>query len=415
MSGTLDVKWIRQNKENPLFARPAGGPSLDAFGRQRVSNPSQVFDYDFRYANDFGIYWDLSVVNGATGALNSNTGSYELDVTTTSGSKAILQTRRYFQYTPGKSHLFLFTGNAMGVQASISKKLGMFDDNNGFFIDTNGLLPQFVVRTDTSGSVVETRINRADWNGDKFDGTGESGVTLDFTKQQLFFLDYAWLGAGQVRFGFVVNGEFFIAHTYFAGNIVTEVYTKSATLPYRCEIENLGGGVASSLSLNCASLVLEGNSDEIGRLRLTDSGFSEITVNSGANNRKPLIMLRVNPNNPYASAKVIKNFVSVNSGNSTVHWELFFNPTITGTPTWVDEGNSICQIASNSQNLSISGGLKLDASYSSVGDNTDGTPQESDIYLGRAIDGTPDIIVLVAATISSNSKVSFVQQRREYF
>jgi hypothetical protein len=45
---------------------------------------------------------------------------------------------------------------------------------------------QVVRRSSTSGGVVDDAINQADWNLDKLDGTGASGVTLDVTKVFIF-------------------------------------------------------------------------------------------------------------------------------------------------------------------------------------------------------------------------------------
>jgi hypothetical protein len=47
-------------------------------------------------------------------------------------------------------------------------------------------------------------VAQASWNGDKLDGTGASGYTLDPTKATILFTDYEWLGMGSVRVGFVL-------------------------------------------------------------------------------------------------------------------------------------------------------------------------------------------------------------------
>jgi hypothetical protein len=53
-------------------------------------------------------------------------------------------------------------------------------------LQQNGTTISFVLRTATSGSPSDARtVNQADWNGDKLDGTGDSGYTLDITKAQI--------------------------------------------------------------------------------------------------------------------------------------------------------------------------------------------------------------------------------------
>ena len=59
-----------------------------------------------------------------------------------------------------------------------------------------------MIRTYTSGIATEKRIPQSQWNVDKCDGTGVSGFNIDFTKTQLSFIDFQWLGVGRVLCGF---------------------------------------------------------------------------------------------------------------------------------------------------------------------------------------------------------------------
>ena len=72
-----------------------------------------------------------------------------------------------------------------------------------FFQMSNGVMS--VVERDDG---VDTIVTRNNWI-DKFDGTGSSGLTIDFTKAQIFTFDQEWLGVGRVRMGFVINGNFY--------------------------------------------------------------------------------------------------------------------------------------------------------------------------------------------------------------
>jgi hypothetical protein len=55
----------------------------------------------------------------------------------------------------------------------------------------------------------ETVVPQTNWNIDKLDGTGISGITLDISKAQILWMDIEWLGLGTVRIGFVINGNLF--------------------------------------------------------------------------------------------------------------------------------------------------------------------------------------------------------------
>jgi hypothetical protein len=79
----------------------------------------------------------------------------------------------------------------------------------------------FVERSLSTGT--ETRVAQEDWNIDKLDGTGVSGITLDITKAQILWMDIEWLGLGTVRIGFVIDGiyslPFIPSRKYYSINL----------------------------------------------------------------------------------------------------------------------------------------------------------------------------------------------------
>lgn len=83
---------------------------------------------------------------------------------------------------------------------------------------------------------VDTRIPQSQWNLDKMDGTGPSGINLDLSKMQMFYIDYSWYGAGFVRYGFrAANGNVTYVHKMVNNNVNTEAYMRSGNLPARYE------------------------------------------------------------------------------------------------------------------------------------------------------------------------------------
>ena len=78
-------------------------------------------------------------------------------------------------------------------------KWGYFDNNNGFYFKlTNN---NFSVCILNNG--VEIKIDRQDFNIDKMDGEGPSKYILDFTKGNIFKIDFSWYGYGIVKFSVV--------------------------------------------------------------------------------------------------------------------------------------------------------------------------------------------------------------------
>jgi hypothetical protein len=82
----------------------------------------------------------------------------------------------------------------------------------------------------------DTKTPQSQWNIDKCDGTGPSGFTIDFSKMQMFYIDYSWYGAGFVRWGFRgPNGDVIYVHKVANNNVNNEAYMRSGNLPARYE------------------------------------------------------------------------------------------------------------------------------------------------------------------------------------
>ena len=87
-----------------------------------------------------------------------------------------------------------------------------------------------------ASKTVDRHYKQSEWNIDKMDGTGPSGYNADFTKMQMFFIDYSWYGAGAVRFGLRgTDGEIKYCHKIVNNNVNSEAYMRSGNLPARYE------------------------------------------------------------------------------------------------------------------------------------------------------------------------------------
>jgi len=240
-----------------------GGTNVDAFGRIRVSQPYTLFDSQNRYAADN--QFDTSTATGGSITYLPNEASVRMNVTTSSGSEVVRQSYRSFPYQPGKGLLCLATFVMNSPKTGLRQRVGYFGTQNGVFIQQADSTVSFVLRSYISGSVDDTSraVNQADWNGDKLNGTGASGYTLDLTKAQILWMDFEWLGVGSVRCGFIINGEYIVCHTFENANDITSVYMTTAILPVRYEITNTGGTTgASALKQICSSVVSEGGYEQ---------------------------------------------------------------------------------------------------------------------------------------------------------
>ena len=175
-----------------------GGSTVDAFGRLRVTSPYTLFDSQSRFSAD--PQYSYVTATGGTTTYNTNKSSVDLSVTTTSGSTVLAQSFRVFPYQPGKGLLTLQTFSMSAAKTNLVQRVGYYSAYNGVYLEQGPNGVTFVIRTYTGGSVNNTRyVAQSSWNGDKLNGTGPSGVTLDLTKTQILWFDFEWLGVGNAR------------------------------------------------------------------------------------------------------------------------------------------------------------------------------------------------------------------------
>lgn len=105
-------------------------------------------------------------------------------------------------------------------------------------------------------AATDTWIPQASWNGDKLDGTGASGVTLDPQKGNVFQIDIQYLGYGGIVFKVEtsVNGNnptFVTAHTINFPNTSTIVNISQPSFPFT--LAAYSSGSTTDVSVSTAS------------------------------------------------------------------------------------------------------------------------------------------------------------------
>lgn len=274
----------------------AGGDgSVDAFGRVRVSQGLTLADYKSVYDVDPEILLDTNA--GGTLTHVANEASILITGDTAVGEYGAAQTRMYHNYQPGKSQLALVSFNFLAATANTFKRVGLFDADNGLFLEMDGTgALSFVKRSFVTGSSTDTPVLQANWSVDPCDGTGPSGFDLDITKTQLLFLDFQWLGVGRIRIGFVHDGNYIVAHEFYHSNQLATPYWSQPSLPIRAEVINdalVAPAAAPTMKLICATVLSEGGYLETG---IDLSMASDIRAVGNAPTELPLIAIRLTGN-----------------------------------------------------------------------------------------------------------------------
>ena len=359
--------------------------ALDAFGRQRFSQPFTLFDSMLRYTKRTDL-WDESTVGGGTTNFLTNESSLELKTTVASGDTTLRRSRRRFPYQPGKSLLFM--GSFVGNQpiTGLTQEIGYFDDNNGVILRASGTTIQFVVRSSATGTVQENVVSQAQWNIDTF-------ATFDFTKANIFVTDLEWLGVGRVRCGFVIDGEIRYCHEFNHSNNIDKVYMTSAILPASYRLHN-SSAIASPAVLKqiCTSVVSEGGFQPTGPIYITGRGAGSFTAISSETMVAAIRMVSGRTDNVIIPAQIDASIGGNLASNLVAEWRLRLNPTVSGTWLAADNGRGNVQVMSSG---TFSGGTVIGAGLVASRSSIEFDPESGlALSLGQSITGTSDIIIL---------------------
>jgi hypothetical protein len=374
---------------------------VDSASRLKTVNPVGLFDSRFPFDKQ-AAFWDEKTVGTGSITHEANTASVVLSVAA-AGDRAIKQTREYMHYQSGKTHVSKLT----------------------YFPDGAAENAAFVVRSKGSGSVVDTVINRADWNVDKMDGTGQSQIELDITKAQCLWIDFI---PGTGSFGFVIDRQLHYCHIQAHANKDISPFISNPSLPLRYEIyedngtiyQNIGyfddedglfmqlsyPGTSGTLKARCVESVSEGGyRDEPGIIFAPSTGATPINLASGATT-----YIAVRHSELFHGKRNVVKFepihYSITSQDEMLFTRVVYKPTITGG-TWVPFAENIYTSAMelNTGITSISGGLTLDSTYvlaSGQGVNVSSQELSADFVsklpFGRGIDNDDPIALLLEIT-----------------
>lgn len=210
----------------------------DAFGRSLSVEPiSQIIaQFDISLASN-----DLT---GATSGGGSNTqanGLVTIATGTATTASASLTTNRMVRYHPFRGIYAAFTaGLSPPTHANSFSRIGLYDANNGFFLGYSGTTFGFTVRK--GGVDTFTPLSSAAM--DPLDGSTYSDFTragspeaLDLTKENIWLIDFAWLGAAPVKIlVFSPDGAFVTAFKIRHPNSLTSPSVNTANLPIKAEV-----------------------------------------------------------------------------------------------------------------------------------------------------------------------------------
>ena len=336
----------------------------DAFDRLRISEPETLFEINHTIGK-LPFVIDESIAGaGATSIPHLDNSYIEMGITASgsgSGTNTVVrQSYEYVPYQPGKSRLMIFSTVLEEIEGGVTgtyQRVGSFDDytqktnvsgsGNGCFFELDGKTLYAVIRlNNTVSHNGNTRVAQSSWSFDKFDGTGPSGLIVnDYSKAVILAIDQEWLGVGQVRFGFFINGQFHVGHIFnHFDDGITMPYTKTAKLPVRYEITGNDNKIAE-MRMMCSTILSEGGFEPAG-ITYSIGRNAPTTISS---TYKPMISIKLRETEPYNRKTIIlKSLELLNTVDRGLQWDLLLLPDktyLTGPSSWtiIDSNNSVAE------------------------------------------------------------------------
>jgi hypothetical protein len=378
-------------------------PQFTNNNRFKVSPYQTVFFNTFQYGKETDV-WDERIVGVGTATHNPPSSNIVMQVGSTAGSKIIRQTKQVMRYIPGRGATLAFAIRLDTPVAGIRRRFGLFDDNNGAYFEDDGGTYSYVIRSSTSGIVTETRVTRENWNGEKFDGNGYTGVVADPTKQQMISINYEWYGAGIVQFNWLMKNETIPSHTFENSNTNDRVWCSTPFLPIRVEIENKTGVAGTHyIYQGSNSLIQEGEPEKLGTLVSIANPITGTTMSS-SNTFYPIVSIRLK-SDELSAVMLLRSLQAATNDNTNVYWKLLENATNTGG-TWVNHPDPNSFMQYNITESATTGGTTLLNGFVVGGGaaliNID---DKAAIQLGRSGIGTiSDTYTLACASPNTNKK-----------
>lgn len=387
----------------------------DAFSRLRVSEPRTVFDSNF-LSIDQSDRWAVKQTGAGTAVTyNSGDAWIELSSTDVTQGAVIRQSRRYMSYQPGKSFIAFVTGTPFvsltGLNDKNVARFGMFDDNDGYFLEVDGTGAMwFVERSSVSGAPVDTRVAQADWNLDRADGTTQSQFSVDPTKRQILAIEWAWLGVSTVQMHLMDSDRALRPlHRFNHANAAdSKPYTNRASLPVRYELENVDATAGDAVSIQiCTSVISEGGYNVAGRIFSQSSTIAGRVVSSTT--EVPVLSLRCASTRPRVTLNPLLVSFMVTTGSAYMQWNMyrFHAPVAAGVLTGAsfvatasaesaaeyDDSATVFTPGASSYEL-VASGYFTEATATSISEVS------SQLLTGSDVDGAVDYVVVTVAKVT---------------
>lgn len=325
-----------------------------AFGEQQVAELTPMAGWTFAY----NVNADLVASTVASGG--TVTGDDGFAVLTTAAaidSSAKIETRLPLRYIPGQGAIARFTAIFTTGVVGSQQIIGIGADNDGLFFGYNGATFGIMRRSDG----VDTWTHFNDWSDGINGGNAGWLNLLDWTKGNVFQIQFQWLGFGEIRFS-VENprsGDFELVHRIRYANTATVTSLRNPTLPVMAMVANTTNDSAIALSTSSAMAFCEGKVVDPSPPHPLALPRVQVATKAGITTQANVLTLQ-SPMTWKARANRIRSqlgMLSVSTeGNKSVTIRLVRNATLGGTPSYAAHSADTSPVDFDTAGTTVTGG-----------------------------------------------------------
>ena len=339
--------------------------SVAAFGELLCAALTPQYQGTFEYTVDNTELNTNTVANGGT--VTQATAKALVGTSITTASTAMLQSKQHAKYRSGFGGLARFTAMFTTPVALTDQFVGIMDTTGGAPFK-NGLGVGYNNGTTfgfhrwANGSI--NTVAQSAWD-DPMDGTGDSGMTLDQTKLNVFQIRFQFLGAGAIQL-FIesdTTGGFVLAHTIHFTNQNTLPSSYNPNYHHTIYVDNKATVSDLVVSASSYAYFIEGKTmlKELHQPQFSTGLQQQTTVTTET------AIVTIRNKSSYASKtnyidlflELIFGSIEANSANNLGSIRLVKNATLGGTPAYTDINTTDSVVDFDVAGTTVTGGKTL--------------------------------------------------------
>lgn len=361
------------DKQNTFRAEGVGGPIhvleksnvKTAFGELLVAQLSPIFQNSFEYTVSNTALNKNTTVNGGT--VTQATAMAVVGTSTTTASSAELKSETHAKYRAGMGGVLRFTSLFTSPVAVTEQYVGIMDEagssqafKNGYGVGHNGTTFGFHRWSNDT----LTTVAQSDWD-DPLNGSGPSGMVIDFTKINVYFIQFQYLGGGAISLYIEDDktGQVTEVHKILYANFNTEPSVYNPNFHFHIWVDNKA--TTSDLIVKSSSYgyFVEGRTNLIELQQpQQSSGLKQKTDVT-----TEVAILTIRNKTSYASKsnfieillENVSGAIEASAANNLGKLRIIKNATLGGTPSYSDINTTNSVVDIDTAGTTVSGGTEL--------------------------------------------------------